>query len=342
MRTLLLLLVRWLLITLRPRVSLQLEVLALRHQLAVYQRTCRRPRITPADRLLWSYLARIWSGWREQLFFVKPATIIAWQRKRFGDYWRRLSQSGTPGRPAITKELRELIRRISRANPTWGSPRIVGELAKLGIDVAKSTVERYRVHPTAPPSPTWRAFLDNHVNDLVSVDFFTVPTVRFQVLFVFLVLAHHRRRVVHFNVTANPSSQWTAQQIVEAFPFDTAPKYLLRDRDDIYGANFRNRVRGFGIEEVLTAPRCPWQNPYVERLIGSIRRECLDHVIVLNERHLKRLLASYFNYYHRWRVHRSLDMDSPDTRPVRPPELGEVVEFPEVRGLHHHYERRAA
>ncbi len=179
MRTLLLLLVRWLLTTFRPRVSLQLEVLALRHQLTVYQRTCRRPRISPADRLLWSYLTRVWAGWREHVFFVKPDTIIAWQRKRFRDHWRRLSQGGTPGRPAITKELRELIRRMSRANPTWGSPRIVGELAKLGIDVAKSTVERYRVHPTAPPSPIWRAFLDSHVKDLVSIGFFTVPTVRF-------------------------------------------------------------------------------------------------------------------------------------------------------------------
>ncbi len=234
------------------------------------------------------------------------------------------------------------VSRLSRANPTWGSPRIVGELAKLGIDVAKSTVERYRVRPAGPPSPTWKAFLDNHVKDLVSIDFFTVPTVRFQVLFVFLVLAHHRRRVVHFNLTANPCSQWTAQQIVEAFPFDKAPRYLLRDRDAIYGAKFRSRVHSLGIEEVRTAPRSPWQNPYVERLIGSIRRECLDHVIVMNERHLKRVLTSYFEHYHRWRVHRSLDMDSPDPRPVQPPELGEVVEFPDVGGLQHHYERRAA
>jgi putative transposase len=253
-----------------------------------------------------------------------------------------LSQSGTPGRPAITKELRELIRHISRANPTWGSPRIVGELAKVGIDIAKSTVERYRVRLTAPPSPTWRVFLDNYVRGLVSIDSFTVPTVRFQVLFVFLVLAHHRRRVVHFNVTANPTARWTAHQIVEAFPWDSAPRYLLRDRDSIYGSWFRARVHSLGIEETLIAPRSPWQSPYVERLIGSILRECLDHVIGLNERHLKRLLASYFHYYHRWRVHRWLEMDSPDPRSVQPPELGEVVECPDVGGLHHHYERRAA
>ncbi len=298
MRSLLLFLVRWFLTTFRPRVSLQLEVVALRHQLSVYQRTYRRPHIAPADRVLWSYPACVWPGWRERLFLVKPSTVIAWQRKRFRDHWRRLSQAGQPGRPPIAKEVRELIRRLSRANPNWGSPRIVGELAKLGIEVAKSTVEKYRVRSRGAPSPTWKAFLDNHVKDLVSIDFFTVATARFQVLFVFLVLAHHRRQVLHFNVTAHPSSQWTTQQIVEAFPFDTGPRYLLRDRDDIYGAKFRNRVRSFGIEEVLTAPRSPWQNPYVERLIGSIRRECLDHVIIMNDRHLKRLLTSYFQHYH--------------------------------------------
>jgi transposase InsO family protein len=317
-------------------------VLALRHQLSVYQRTCRRPRIAPADRILWSYLARIGAGWREHLRFVKPDTVLVWQRTRFRDHWRRLSQAGPPGRPPIAKELRELIRRLSRANPNWGSPRIVGELAELGIDVAESTVERYRVRPDGPPSPTWKAFLGNHVKDVVSIDFFTVPTVRFQVLFVFPVLAHHRRRVVHFNLTANPCSQWTARQIVEAFPFDTAPRYLIRDRDAIYGAKFRSLVHSLGIEEVRTAPRLPSQNPCVERLIGSIRQECLDHVIVINERHLKRVLTSYFEHYHRWRVHRYLDMVSPEPRPVHPPELGKVVEFPDVGGLQHHLERRAA
>ena len=253
-----------------------------------------------------------------------------------------MSQSGTPGRPAITKELREPIRRLSRANPTWGSPRIAGELAKLGIDVAKSTVERYRVRPTAPPSPTWSAFLDNHVKDLVSIDFFTVPTVRFQVLFVFLVLAHHRRRVVHFNVTANPTGRWTAHQVVEAFPWDSAPRYLLRDRDGIYGAYFNSRVAGLGIQQVLTAPRSPWQNPFVERIIGSIRRECLDHMIILDEQHLRRILRTYFDYYQSCRTHLSLGKDAPDSRPVEPPEMGKVVAIPKVGGLHHRYTRLAA
>ena len=179
-----------------------------------------------------------------------------------------------------------MIRRMSQANPTWGSPRIVGELQKLGIDVAKSTVETYRVRPRKPSSPTWKTFLKNHVQDLVSLDFFTVATVTHKVLFVLLILAHNRRQVVHLHVTEHPTAQWTAQQMVAAFPWDEAPRYLRRDRDTIYGAHFRQRVRNMGIEEVLIAPRSPWQNPYVERLIGNIRRECLDHVIVLHEQHL--------------------------------------------------------
>jgi putative transposase len=326
----------------RSRASLHLEHLALRHQLAVYQRSVPRPRIRMTDRLFWSWLSRLWSGWQSTLAFVQPRTVIAWQRRRFRDYWRRLSQNGKPGRPAMAKEVRELIRTMWRANPTWGSPRIVGELRKLGFDVAKSTVEKYRPSGREPPSPTWKAFLANHVQDLVALDFLVVRTVRHTLLFVLVILAHHRRRVVHFNVTEHPTAAWTAQQVMDAFPWDEAPRYLLRDRDRIYGTSFRRRVRNMGIEEVLIAPRRPWQNPYVERLIGSIRRECLDHVIVLHERHLRRLLTEYFHYYHHWRTHRALDMDCPVPRPVQRPEVGSIREVPEVGGLHHHYERRAA
>lgn len=218
----------------------------------------------------------------------------------------------------------------------------MGELRKLGIEVAKSTVETYRVRPRKPPSPTWKTFLKTHVQDLVSLDFFVVPTVTHKVLFVLLILAHDRRRVVHFNVTEHPTAPWTAQQMVDAFPWDQAPRYLLRDRDRIYRASFRQRVRHMGIEDVMIAPWSLWQNPYVERLIGSIRRECLDHVIVLHERHLRRLLTRYFQYYHHWRTHRALDMDCPLPRPVQRPEVGLIREVPEVGGLHHHYERRAA
>ncbi|MFK8081497.1 MAG: integrase core domain-containing protein [Granulosicoccus sp.] len=192
---------------------------------------------------------------------------------------------------------------MSRDKVGWGAPRIHGELRLLGINVSQSTVAKYMVRHRKPPSQTWRTFLDNHVTDLVSVDFFTVPTATFRILYVFVILRHDRREVVHFNVTQNPTAQWTAQQIVEAFPFDPAPRYLLRDRDSIYGEHFRRRVRSFAIEEVRTTPRSPWQNPYVERLIGSVRRECLNHVIVLNERHLRRQLQSYFTYYQEARTH---------------------------------------
>jgi len=231
---------------------------------------------------------------------------------------------------------------MSSANPLWGSPRIVGELAKVGIHLAKATVEKYMVRPKKSPSPTWRAFLDNHVKELASVDFFVVPTVTFKVLFVFLVLVHLRRRIVHFNVTDHPTAQWTAQQLCEAFPWEAAPRYLVRDRDRVYGPAFKERVQCLGIEQVLTAPRSPWQNPFAERVIGSIRRECLDHVIVVHERHLRTLLGDYFVHYHRWRCHRSLAMDCPTPRPVHGPELGRVVEVAEAGGLYRHYERRAA
>jgi hypothetical protein len=322
--------------------ALQIEVLALRHQLAVYQRAGRRPHLRAADRILWAWLSRAWSGWREALVIVQPRTVISWQRKRFREYWTRLSRQAQRGRPSIAQEIRDLVRKISAANPTWGSPRIMGELRKLGIEVAKSTVEKYRVRPSKPPSPSWRTFLANHAKDLVSIDFLTVATVRFEILFVLIILAHDRRRVVHFNVTAHPSAAWTAQQVVEAFPWETAPPYLLRDRDGVYGVDFRHRVAAMGIEEVITAARSPWQSPYVERVIGSIRRECLDNVVVLHERHLCRILTAYFDHYHRWRCHQALAMDCPQPRPIQGREQGAVVEVTESDGLYRHYERRAA
>ena len=205
------------------------------------------------------------------LEFVQPRTVIAWQNKRFRDYWSKLSQSGKLGRPSIDKEVRQLIDNMWRTNPTWGSPRIVGELRTLGVAVAKSTVEKHRPRNRQPPSPTWKAFLANYVADIVACDFFTVPTVNFKVLFVFIMLAHERRRIVHFNIAEHPTAQWTSQQIVEAFPWDTAPLYLLRDRDSIYSAGFQERVRHIGIKEVKIAPRSPWQNPYTSHCISLVR-----------------------------------------------------------------------
>ena len=326
---------------LRSRVSLRMEILALRHQLALYRRSIRRPPIRPSDRMVWAWLARHWDRWREVLVFVQPATVLAWQRRRFRDHWARLSRK-QPGRPAVSRELRPLIREISTANPRWGSPRILGELRKLGIAVAKSTIERYRVRPPRPPAPSWRTFLKHHVSAIVALDFFTVPTVTCRVLFVLIVLAHDRRRMLHVTVTEHPTAQWTAQQLVAAFPWDSAARYLLRDRDAVYGPVFHRRVAGLGMEQVLTAPQRPWQNPYAERLIGSIRRECLDHVVVFNAAHLRRGLARYVGSYHRWRTHLAVDMDAPTGRPVPPPERGGIVAVPEAGGLHHHYERRAA
>jgi transposase InsO family protein len=316
--------------------------MALRHQLAVYQQTVKRPKLRPADRLFWSWLSRLWSEWKEALEFVQPRTVIAWQKRRFRDYWRQLSQRGKLGRPSLSKEVRDLIRDMWRSNPLWGAPRIVGELRKLGINVAQSTVEKYRPRVRKPSSPTWKTFLTNHAADLIACDFFTVPTATFRVLFVFIMLAHERRRIVHFNITEHPTAQWTAQHIIEAFPWDTAPQYLLRDRDAIYSVVFQQRIKNMGIKEVKIAPRSPWQNPYCERLIGSIRRDVLDHVIILNERHLKRVLTAYIAYYHRFRTHLSLEMDCPHPRAVEPPEIGEVTAVPEVGGLHHHDERQAA
>src|SRR5437867_8839994 len=254
----------------------------------------------------------------------------------------KLSARRTGGRPAVHAEIKALITRMATANPLWGAPRIHGQSLKLGIDVAERTVSRLMPKRRPRPSQTWRTFLDNHVRDLVSLDFFTVPTARLRVLFVLVVLVHHRRRVVHFNVTEHPTAHWTAQQIVDAFPDDSAPAYLLRDRDQVYGEQFRHRVNGMRIEEVLTAPHSPWQNPFAERLIGSIRRECLNHVLVLGESHLRRILARYFSYYHRARTHLSLDKDAPDRRPIERPALGRVIPIREVGGLHHRYVRRAA
>ena len=321
---------------------LALENLALRQQLAVYKRTVTRLELRGSDRLFWICLSRLWTGWRDTLVIVAPDTVLRWRRQRFRAYWTRLSRPSTGGRPPVNAEIRGLILRMMTANPLWGAPRIHGELQKLGIHIGERTVSRLIPKRHTPPSQTWRTFLANHARDLVSTDFFTVPTVYLRVLFVFVVLTHHRRRVLYFNVTEHPTAAWTAQQVVEAFPDDTTPAYLLRDRDTIYGLAFRQRVKGIRILEVLTAAHRPWQNPFVERLIGSVRRECLDHVLVLNERHLRRILAGYFAYDHRARTHLSLEKDTPDGRPIEGPEAGIIVQIPEVGGLHHRDVRQAA
>jgi transposase InsO family protein len=322
--------------------QLAFENLALRQRLSVYKRTATRPRLRTTDRLFWVGLARVWTGWRRALVIVSPDTVLRWQRRRFREYWTQLSNQSTGGRPPLNAKIAALVRQMAAANPLWGAPRIHGELLKLGIDIAERTVSRLMPKRRPGPAQTWRTFLANHIRDLISIDFFTVPTAQLRVLFVLVALAHHRRRVVHFNVTEHPTAAWTAQQIADAFPDDSAPAYLLRDRDHVYGQPFRHRMKGMGIEEVLTAPHSPWQNPFAERLIGSIRRECLNHVLVLGERHLRRILTRYFTYYHQARTHLALAKDAPDVRPIEFPEAGQIVQLPEVGGLHHSYIRQAA
>jgi transposase InsO family protein len=317
------------------------ENFTLRQQLAVIEQGSKRPRLRNRDRVFWAWLSWPWPNWRSVLVIVQPATVIRWHKEGFRLYWRWKSRSRKSGRPKIDAEIRKLIRRMSTENPTWGTPRIRSELCLLGYEASKATVDRYRMRHRKPPSQSWRTFLDNHVRDIVAVDFFTVPTATFRILFCFIVLHHHRRMVVHFNVTAHPTAEWTAQQVIEAFPENSAPRFLLRDRDSIYGEFFRQRVKHMGIEQVVIAYRSPWQNPHCERLVGSIRRECLDHVIVINERHLRRILSDYFRYYHESRTHLSLDRNSPNPRDIEPPERGRVIAIPQVGGLRHRYRRAA-
>ena len=231
---------------------------------------------------------------------------------------------------------------MREGNVTWGAPRVQAELELLGFKVSKATVAKYMKPTRKPPSQTWKTFLQNHAEEIAAIDFFVVPTATFQLLYGFLVLRHERREVVHFAVTGNPSAAWAARQLTEAFPWDEAPRYLLRDRDGIYGEEFTRRVKAMGIEEVLTAPRSPWQNPYAERLIGSVRRECLDHVVTINEHRLQRVLDSYVRYYNRTRTHLALAKDTPEGRTASTTAGGRVVSMPEVGGLHHRYERLAA
>jgi putative transposase len=327
--------------SLKSQRELALENLALRQQRAVLHRKSKRPKLTKADRACWVALSRLWPEWQNALVLVKPQTMIGWHRKGFKLYWTWKSRN-KGGRPPIDAEIRTLIRRMASENPTWGAPRIHGELLMLGFNVGEATVSRYMPRRRKPPSQTWRAFLRNHTKDLVSIDFFVVPTATFRVLYVFLVLEHERRRVVHFNVTEGPSAPWTGQQLVNAFPYDSAPKYLVRDRDKIYGTAFVRRVRAMGIEQILTAPRSAWQNPYCERVIGTLRRDCLDHVIVLGEQHLRRILRKYLEYYHGSRTHLALDKDAPEPRQCESIDGGKVIALPMVGGLHHRYTRRAA
>jgi len=321
------------------RKRLMLENLALRQQLAVLKRSVSRPRIEDSDRIFWILMRRMLKEWKETLLFVKPDTVLKWHRRGFRYYWRRKSH-GVPGRPPISMEVIHLIRRMSIENVLWGAPKIASELALLGHKVAASTVAKYMVKSRMPdPSQRWGTFIRNHMNVTAACDFFVVPTATFKLLYVFVVLSHDRRRILHVNVTDHPTAAWTARQILEAFP-DETPRLLLRDRDSIYGWEFKQVVRVLGIRQIRSAPRSPWQNAFAERVIGSIRRECTDHLIPFGTRHLLRTLREYVAYYNESRPHQSLDRNSPVPRQVEGE--GEIICTPVLGGLHHRYSRAAA
>ena len=325
---------------LRSRAAVELENLALRHQLHVLRRQQRgRLRLFAIDRLLWVLLYRLWPRCLEVMVLVRPGTVVQWHRQGFRLFWRWRSRSG---RPSVDREIRDLIGQMSSANPLWDAPRIQGELLKLGIEVSQATVAKYMVRRRGTPSQNWRSFLRTHAEGIAAIDIFVVASASFRLLYVMVILAHDRRKFVRTAVTEHPTAAWLSRQVTEAFPWDTAPRYLLRDRDASYGSYFRSRVEAMGIAEVITAPRSPWQYAYVERVIGSIRRECLDHIVIFNARHLRRVLSSYVDYYQRTRTHLSLDKDCPDSRPIQLRSVGRVVAIPKVGGLHHHYERVAA
>ena len=290
--------------------------------------------------MLWAWLSQAWSGWRPALVLVKPNTVRAWHRRGFRQFWTWKGRH-RPGRPAAAPEVRALIRRMAAANPLWGAPRIHGELQKLGLSVSQATVAKYMPRRDTPPSQPWRTFLATHVGQIMAADFFVVPTVTYRLLFVLVILAHDRRRIVHVAVTDHPTAAWTAQQFRNAFPGDHAPRYLLHDRDTAF-TDVASTIGAMQIRELVTAQGSPWQNAYVERLIGSIRRECLDHVIVLGVAGLQRILADYVEYYMNTRTHLSLGKDAPASRPTTPRSAGPIVEIPQVNGLHHRYDRAAA
>jgi transposase InsO family protein len=321
----------------KSRSQLEAENLFLRHQLNIaLRRAPLRHRLRGCDRALLVWMTRIWPGLLGAAQVVQPETILRWHRAGFRAYCRWKSRSRV-GRPKIGHELRDLIRRMNKENPLWGAARIHGELLKLGFEVAQSTVSKYMARRRGPPSQSWKTFLRNHADAIAAIDLCVVPTASFENLFVFLVLGHGRRRLIWFDVTRHPTAEWLAQQITEAFPWDSVPTFLIRDNDRAYGKVFLQRIRAMGIRDRPTAPRSPWQNAYVERMIGTLRRDCLDQILVFGERHLRQILTSYVTYYNVMRTHLSLGKDAPMRRGIK--RSGVIAATPILSGLHHHYVR---
>ena len=330
----------------RSRYNLGLEILALRQQLGILKRKVPRPRLQLRDRIFWILLRRLWPAWRDALVIVKPETVVAWHRAGFRLFWRLRSRPKSLGRPKIDAEVRTLIQRMANENPCWGAPRIHGELLKLGFDVSERTVSRYlrRLFPPEQARKLWAAFLRNHREAITAMDFFTVPTLTFRVLYCFFVIEHGRRKILHFNVTEHPTGSWIAQQLREAFPESCPYRYAILDGDAKFGGEVTDLLTASGIKPTRISPASPWQNGVAERWIGSCRRELLDHLIVLNEAHLRRLIRDYIAYYHADRIHDSLEKDAPTMRPVssKPAPSAPLVSFPRMGGLHHRYDWRQA
>jgi putative transposase len=309
------------------------------------QRRKPKPRLAHIDRLFWVAVRRLWPKWKQALVIITPETVVRWHRAGFRLYWNWLSRHRVVvGRKRISKELQDLIFRMVAENPTWGAPRIHGELLKLGFDISERTVSRWaRKAPKNPePARRWQAFLDNHREAIAAMDFFTVPTLTFGVLYCFFVIAHDRRRILHCNVTRHPTGFWISQQLREAFPYDQRHRYLVHDRDAKFGDAVNEAIAAIGLLPARTSFRSPWQNGIAERWVASCRRDLLDHIIPLNEKHLKRLVAEYVHYYHGDRTHLGLDKDTPDERPAAiPNQSSRVVSFPRLGGLHHRYDLAA-
>jgi transposase InsO family protein len=319
------------------RSRLEAENLFLRHQLNIALR--RAPpllRFRGSDRALLVWMTRLWPSLLSATQVVQPDTILRWHRAGFKVIWRWKSRNRV-GRPKIDRSLRDLIQRMSKENRLWGASRIHGELLMLGFEVAQSTVSKYMVRPSKPPSQTWKTFLRNHAEAIAAIDMCVVPTVTFDLLFAFLVVGHGRRQLLWFEVTRHPTAEWLARQITEAFPWASAPAYLVRDNDRAYGHVFRSRVRAMGIRDRPISPGSPWQNGYAERLIGTLRRECLDQMVIFSEAHLRRILSAYATYYNQARTHLALQKDTPLRRAVQ--RSGAIVAIPILAGLHHQYVR---
>jgi transposase InsO family protein len=327
----------------RRRISLELEVIALRHQLSVLQRRRKlQPLIIPADRFIWCWLYRVHPRALKWMRLVKPETVIEWHRRGFLFYWRsRSNRSHAPWK--VKGQLRRLIVQMYNENTGWGAGRIQGELLKLGYNVTKPTIWKYLAIYPLMPSPGWRTFLRNHMHDAAAMDMFVVISLSFRLLYAMVILSLDRRKILHVSATEHPTQEWLSNEVSQTFARNPKPKYLIRDRDSCYGRKFSQQLKELGIREHVIDKQSPWQNIYVERVIGTIRRECLDHIIVISERHLRRILEAYVGYYNRSRVHVSLNQDCPIPRSTQSLHEGrKVVAIPHVGGLHHRYERRAA